>query len=327
MKIVAVHLDAVLEIPYYTIQLPNKTRKRTSWDNLMTLAEYRKIKSTHVSGTEHNGKAGVDGNGELTSGSRRSRSLSRLTSRLRGSSSQGQQEQDRQRQRSTSRNNRLRSSSNGRHRGDNHSMTSASSRRSQSPYKSSRSHSSSRRSSSRRRGEHLGRSNSSQRGNHGRPRSQSPFQRFIEDGKSKKKEEEEHYIRGCGRRHRSHSNKGRQILSSRHPMDSLTSIMAVAEDSTSRHGGKTNALGELVSAPTQQQQQRRRSSSGSPPYIKSCYLVKDGNIKDCKEGEGSARTVVNNSRQQELNASCGTLIVVEDVTGDSDDDELFSIEK
>jgi hypothetical protein len=296
----------------------------------MTLAEYKKIKSAYVSGTEHNGKADVDGNGELTSGSRRSRSLSRLTSRLRGSSSQRQLGQDRQRQRSISRNNRLRSSSNGRDRGDNHSMTSASSRRSQSPYKSSRSHSSSRRSSSRRCGEHLGRSNSSQRGNHDRPRSQSPFHRFIEDGKSKKREEEvdDRSDRNiCVGRRRSHSNKGRQTLSSRHPMDSLTSIMAVAEDSSNRRGGKIIVLGELEAASTQQQQQRRRSSSGSPPYIKSCYLVKDGNIKDCKEGKVGARAVVNNSRQQELNASCGTLIVVEDVTGDSDDDELFSIEK
>ena len=161
VEIVEVHVDAVLEIPYYTIQLPNKMRKKTSWDNLMTLAEYKKSKSTSSPRTDHDSKTG-DGN------SRRSRSLSRLTSRLRGSSSQRQLGQDRQRQRSISRNNRLRSSSNGRDRGDNHSMTSASSRRSQSPYKSSRSHSSSRRSSSRRCGEHLGRSNSSQRGNHDR---------------------------------------------------------------------------------------------------------------------------------------------------------------
>lgn len=102
--------------------------------------------------------------------------------------------------------------------------------------------------------------------------------------------------------------------------------MAVAKDSSSRLGGETIVLGELE-ATQQQQQQRRRSSNGSPPYIKSCYLVKDGNRKDCKEGEGGAHAVVDNSRQQELNASCGTLIIVEDVTEDSDDEELFSIEK
>jgi len=101
-------------------------------------------------------------------------------------------------------------------------------------------------------------------------------------------------------------------------MDSLTSIMAVAEDSSSRRRGKTIVLGELGAGMTEQQQ--RRSSSGSPPYIKSCYLVKDGNNKDFKEGDGGAQ-------QQGLNASCGTLVVVEDVTEDSDDDELFSIEK
>ena len=108
--------------------------------------------------------------------------------------------------------------------------------------------------------------------------------------------------------------------------------MAVVESpddsSSARRGGKA-----VVGAEQQQQhqhQQRRRSSSGSPPYIKSCYLAKDGHSNDCKAGESGCATDfdVNSARKQELmNASCGTLIVVEDVTEDSDDDELFSIEK
>jgi hypothetical protein len=328
VEIVAVHVDAVLEIPYYTIQLPNKTRKKTSWDNLMTLAEYKKAKSTSsTSGTDHDGKADIGGNGD---GSRRSRSLSRLTSRLRGSSSQRQQpEENKESQRSTSRNNRRRSSSHGggvRSGGDNHSTTSSSSRRSQSPYRSTRSHSSSRRSSSR---NHHGRSNSNQRRNNSLPRSQSPFQRFIEDGKSKEEEEKEDH-RDRHRSRRSDSSKRQQVSSSRHPMDSLTSIMAVAEtpvdSSSARRGGKA----VVAQQQQHQHQQRRRSSSGSPPYIKSCYLAKDGHSNDCKAGESGCATDfdVNTARKQELlNASCGTLIVVEDVTEDSDDDELFSIEK
>jgi hypothetical protein len=40
--IVAVHVDAVLETPYYTIQLPDGRTKQTNWDNLMPEAEYRK---------------------------------------------------------------------------------------------------------------------------------------------------------------------------------------------------------------------------------------------------------------------------------------------
>ena len=38
----AVHIDAVLETRYYTIQLPDGQTKQTNWENLMTLAEYRK---------------------------------------------------------------------------------------------------------------------------------------------------------------------------------------------------------------------------------------------------------------------------------------------
>ena len=38
----SVHIDAVLEAPYYTIRLPDSTITQTSWDNLMTLAEHRK---------------------------------------------------------------------------------------------------------------------------------------------------------------------------------------------------------------------------------------------------------------------------------------------
>ncbi len=46
MEVVAVHVDAVLGIPFYTIQLADGSRKRTNWDNLMTLSEYKKFKST-----------------------------------------------------------------------------------------------------------------------------------------------------------------------------------------------------------------------------------------------------------------------------------------
>ena len=102
-------------------------------------------------------------------------------------------------------------------------------------------------------------------------------------------------------------------------MDSLTSIMAVAEtpvdSSSARRGGKA----VVAQQQQHQHQQRRRSSSGSPPYIKSCKAGESGCATDFD---------VNTARKQELlNASCGTLIVVEDVTEDSDDDELFSIEK
>lgn len=38
--IVAVHIDAVLEIPYYTIQLPDGSRKQTNMENLIPLEEY-----------------------------------------------------------------------------------------------------------------------------------------------------------------------------------------------------------------------------------------------------------------------------------------------
>jgi hypothetical protein len=58
------------------------------------------------------------------------------------------------------------------------------------------------------------------------------------------------------------------------------------------------------------------------------YLAKDGNRNDCRtEGEGGTPEDIIARNQELMNASCGTLVVVEDVTDDSDDDELFSIEK
>ena len=45
VEIIAVHVDAVMEHPYYTIRLPDGQCKQTSWDNLMTLSQYKKIKA------------------------------------------------------------------------------------------------------------------------------------------------------------------------------------------------------------------------------------------------------------------------------------------
>jgi len=45
VEIIAVHVDAVMEHPYYTIKLPDDQCKQTSWDNLMTLSQYKKIKA------------------------------------------------------------------------------------------------------------------------------------------------------------------------------------------------------------------------------------------------------------------------------------------
>lgn len=347
--VVAVHVDAVLEIPYYTIQLSDKSRKKTSWDNLMTLSEYTKVKSISTSSLhidEHDGE-NEDGHDSSRRDGRRSGSLGRLSSRLRGSSRR-RREQDREREQSNSRH-RQRSLPRG-DRGDNNSL---SSRRSQSPYNRHRRTSSSQqspysqhrhRSSSNGSGRfqspvrsfksHASRKtsckrdeydNDSQRKNHGRPRSQSPFLRFLDDGKAEGGDDSDH------RRPRSHSSKRLQKSSSSHPMDSLTSIMAVAavpDDNSSRRGGI------IVLGAAEDIKQRRRSSNGTPPYIKSCYLVKDDEYTYCEEGNGTGLDK-NHSHisassagcEQELNASCGTLVVVEDVNEDSDDDELFSVEK
>eukprot|EP00804_Cyclotella_cryptica_P023163 CCRYP_000378-RA/>CCRYP_000378-RA protein AED:0.02 eAED:0.02 QI:929/1/0.66/1/0.5/0.33/3/111/1239 len=40
VTIIAVHIDAVLEIPYYTIQLPDGSRKQTNMENLIPLEDY-----------------------------------------------------------------------------------------------------------------------------------------------------------------------------------------------------------------------------------------------------------------------------------------------
>jgi len=38
--IIAVHIDAVMEMPYYTIGLPDETTKQTNWDKLIPLSDY-----------------------------------------------------------------------------------------------------------------------------------------------------------------------------------------------------------------------------------------------------------------------------------------------
>lgn len=80
VEIVTVHVDAVLEMPYYTIQLPDRSRKQTNWDNLMPLSEYKKRKSSANT-------AAVDGeDGDEDGEKPRSRSRLRFPSRSRGRS-------------------------------------------------------------------------------------------------------------------------------------------------------------------------------------------------------------------------------------------------
>jgi len=81
VEIVTVHIDAVLEMPYYTIVLPDDTRKQTNWDNLMSLAEYERRLATSRIDDSYRG-----GDDTEASSSRRYRSLSRSrgSSRRRG---------------------------------------------------------------------------------------------------------------------------------------------------------------------------------------------------------------------------------------------------
>jgi len=69
VEIVAVHIDAVLEIPYYTIELPNKMCKQTSWDKLVPLSEYNTLPvvSTDHSNDEHDLSAATSSNAVITS--------------------------------------------------------------------------------------------------------------------------------------------------------------------------------------------------------------------------------------------------------------------
>ena len=56
VDIVAVHIDAVLEMPYYTVQLSDGSLKRTNWDKLMTLSDYKKLKSCAAASDKVDGK-------------------------------------------------------------------------------------------------------------------------------------------------------------------------------------------------------------------------------------------------------------------------------
>jgi len=84
VEIMALHIDAVLDMPYYTIRLPDGSRKQTNWDNLMPLPEYRKIKNAGNNGIIQGDGDDDDGRRsagkQSSSGSRRLRSLSRSRS-------------------------------------------------------------------------------------------------------------------------------------------------------------------------------------------------------------------------------------------------------
>ena len=121
VEVVAVHIDAVIKIPYYTIMLPDGSLKQTNWDSLMTLSEYKKLKSAT---TFMVGKDGKDDDPTLRSGSRM-RSMFGFSSRSRGGrvdstrsrscSSRRGREQERERERSASRQSRRSCSGQRRH--------------------------------------------------------------------------------------------------------------------------------------------------------------------------------------------------------------------
>jgi hypothetical protein len=84
VDIVAVHIDAVLEMPYYTVQLSDGSLKRTNWDKLMTLSDYKKLKSCAAASDKVDGK--VDDH-LVNSGSTRDVSAGRLRNMARRFSS------------------------------------------------------------------------------------------------------------------------------------------------------------------------------------------------------------------------------------------------
>ncbi len=77
------HINAVLEIPYYKICLPDGTSKQTDWDNLMTLSEHRRRLAALAYSQDDDDPRGEDS--KRSSG--RFLSLSRSHSLLRGRSS------------------------------------------------------------------------------------------------------------------------------------------------------------------------------------------------------------------------------------------------
>jgi hypothetical protein len=85
VDIVAVHIDAVLEMPYYTVQLSDGSLKRTNWDKLMTLSDYKKLKSLAAASDKVDGK--IDDDHLVSSGSTRDASAGRLRNMARRFSS------------------------------------------------------------------------------------------------------------------------------------------------------------------------------------------------------------------------------------------------
>mmetsp|Transcript_10638 Transcript_10638/g.23488 ORF Transcript_10638/g.23488 Transcript_10638/m.23488 type:complete len:1001 (+) Transcript_10638:135-3137(+) len=219
VEIMAVHIDAVLDMPYYTIQLPDESRKQTNWDNLMSLAEYGKIKSAIQHHDIHRGDGDDDDdNNSRHRSSSRLRSLSRGSLRRRvprsRSSSRhkqvgGEMERSSSRQSSSTR----RSLSRGYDEDDNKSTSSHRSLRSNSSHKSSRSNSSRRSNNS-----PGGGGDRSSSGGH-RARSPSPFSRREESGGSSSGDRRSHS-------RKMHSSRSKPTREERSPSPESTSASA-----------------------------------------------------------------------------------------------------
>ena len=325
------HIDAVLEIPYYTIQLPDGSRKRTNWDNLMTLSEYKRMKSA-------NGSGGRDDDSPPRSGSR-IRSILGFSSRGRGgrarglgrSSSRGREEES-ERERSPSRASR---GSRGGQRRDSGRRPSSKSREGDDDgdgYASDSSRRASRSSSTRGSdsiqgdggGSIKGRGNGDgRRSRHGRPRSQSPFLRLHEVEESDDR-----------RDRRSRSTEKHQHPSRPHPRSRSGRSPSHMAARVSVDGG--TSCHEEKSADSN----RSRTKDGHQSLARSGSSL-EGNRKKGRDGEGdvsasdsnhcrgppsrSSSDVSSAERSGDLctakkQMGCA-IVVVEDVNDDTDDDD------
>ncbi|KAL3823450.1 hypothetical protein ACHAXA_010210 [Cyclostephanos tholiformis] len=329
VEVVAVHVDAVLEIPFYTILLADGSRKRTNWDNLMTLSEYKKFKSAAAS------IDGIGGKDEELSprSSSRIRSILGFSSQSRGgrtrslsSSSRIERKLESERVRSASRQSRTSESQQG---NDDYDSASNSSRQ------ASRSNSRHRPNSIQGGGGGGGgntearSSRDGSRNHRGRPRSKSPFSTRLEVEEL-----------GDRRDHCSSTTKNNQYLSRPQPRARSGRSPSPMAARMSVRGG-TACPDEILTETCKSRTKTDHQGSVRSCTCVECNIVEKGRDSDMERDDGvsdpnqwqgscprNSSCISSECSEVLVTAKkqipCAHRIVVEDVNEDTDDDDCFS---
>jgi hypothetical protein len=331
VEVVALHVDAVLEIPYYTIQLADGSRKRTNWDNLMTLSDYKKFKSASATVNE----IGVKDHDSCRRNTSRIRSILSFSSQSRGgrtrspsSSSRFGKDLEGERGRSSSRHSRTSESREGDDDYDSASNSSRQRSRSKSKHGSKSTQDDGGCGGDGGDNTEARSSGIGSRIRRGRPRSQSPFSRRHEVDELDNRHD-----------HRPSTTKNHQELTRSHPRTRSGRSPAPEEGRESVCDGTACREEKLTRSSRGRTKVNHQGSVRSVSSVE-CNNMKKGRDSDRERDDGeSDSNQFHGSRPRSsscISSECSKVlvtakiplpctqgIVVEDVNEDSDDDDCW----